>query len=402
MADLKGTRVYWRPASTAAAAKPKQILKNSGYINVVLQAVQYKAGGSFWQRLFGGKDKVTISTQVTWQSGDDSKTAVAIQDFRKVSVPSVNPLAIGRNVVLKVPAIADGIELQVSIRAIQDDNLGRTLQLLNSDEFKQPFQLAPVAIGQALTIASLVKKVFTDTDPADVLAASYPGIVSDGAVNDPVANNRLVEGYIILIVKQDDEDQLDFDQNQLSVTGNGLLVNGTPIPNTYVAYNVSFDQWRGRDVSTSWSKKFEQASNKADELMFATPDQRQSIISAAFDLLKAGSALLDEDINYILAEKINLKKAAIVEVQGKIAANTSPTAHPAPGSRSLVATVNSLGIAALPGTLDFAGTDVHDDVTTYASELAGAGLALGFNVRLDATGALPDAAVPPVVATRSD
>ena len=53
-----------------------------------------------------------------------------------------------RNVVLKVPASADGIELQVSIGAVQDDNLGRTLQLLNSDEFEQPLQLAPAAVGQ--------------------------------------------------------------------------------------------------------------------------------------------------------------------------------------------------------------------------------------------------------------
>jgi hypothetical protein len=34
-------------------------------------------------------------------------TAAAIEYFRKVSVPSVNILAIGRNIVIKVPAAAD-------------------------------------------------------------------------------------------------------------------------------------------------------------------------------------------------------------------------------------------------------------------------------------------------------
>src|SRR5205823_3273118 len=156
----------------------------------------------------------------------------AIQDFRKVSVPSTNALAVGRNIVLKVPAAADGIEMQVGITAVHDDNLGKTLQILNSDEFKQPLQLAPVAVGQILTIATLVKKAFTDTDPAQMLAASYPGIISDQGIDDPVANNRLVQGYIIAVVKQDDEDQLDYDSNRLTVSGNGVLNNGVPIENT--------------------------------------------------------------------------------------------------------------------------------------------------------------------------
>jgi hypothetical protein len=376
MADVKGTRVYWRPSSTAQGGGPQQILKNSGYINVVLQAVQYKANGNFWQQMFGGSDKITVSTQVTWQSSGDPKIAAAIQDFRKVSVPSTNTLAVGRNIVLKVPAAADGIEMKVGISAVHDDNLGKVLQILNSDEFKQPLQLAPVAVGQILTIATLVKKAFTDTDPSDILAASYPGIISDGAVADPVANNRLVQGYIILIVKQDDEDQLDFDPAQLAVTGNGLLSNSHPLPNTYMVFNVSFDPWRGRDVSTSWSMKFDQASTKADELIFATADQRQAIIAAAFDLLKAGGALLDEDPNYITAEKTLLKKAAIKEVQDKIATNTG-MAGPAP--RTLIAAVEHLGVAESARNVEFASEDIHDDVLGYLNSLSAGGMAFGFS-----------------------
>jgi hypothetical protein len=308
MPELQGTRVYWKSSHSNGETNPKQILKNSGYINVVLQAVQYKAGGSWWQKVFGGSDKITVSTQIAWQTSADPKIAAAIQDFRKVSVPSVNPLAIGRNVVLKVPAAANGLEMQVSISAVQDDNLGKTLQLLNGDDFKQPLQLAPVAIGQILMVTNLVKKLFTDMDPSQVLAASYPGIISDSEMSDPVANNRLVEGYIILIVKQDDEDRLDFDPLRLSVTGNGLLFEGQPIENTYMVYNVTFDKWRGRDSGSPWSKKFEQASSKADELIFATADQKQNIIPAAYDLLKEGGALLDADENYISLEKANLKR----------------------------------------------------------------------------------------------
>jgi hypothetical protein len=219
--------------------------------------------------------------------------------------------------------------------------------------------------------------VFTDVDPSQVLSASYPGIISEGATQDPVANNRLVEGYIILVVKQDDNDQLDFDPNQLSVSGNGLLYGGQPIPNTYVVYNVTYDPWRGRDSGSAWSKKFDQASSKADELIFATDDQRKSIITASFDLLKEGGALLDDDDNYVRTEKTNLKKAAIQEVQDKIAANTG--GEPAP--EHLAAALESVQMAAPVAELEFVDQNVRDDVNAYASDLAKAGLHFGFSFR---------------------
>jgi hypothetical protein len=376
MAELRGTRVYWRP-SVGAATAPRQILKNAGYISIVLQAVQYKASGNLWQKAFGGSDKVTVSTQVTWQTSVDAKIATAIQDVRKVSVPSVNRLAIGRNIVLKVPAVADGIEMQFSIRAVRDDNLGKTLQILNSDDFKQPLQLAPVALGQALMVTSLVKKLFTDSDPADVLSASYPGIISEGDVSDPVANSRLVEGYIILVVKQDEEDALDFDVNAMSVTPSGLTVGGAPVKNTYVVYNVTFDKWKGRDQSTSWSKKYDQASTKADELMFAQAENHSAIITAAFDLLKEGGALLDEDVTYTKSEKAVLKKAAIQEVRDKIEANS-----PKPTVETIIsrgpAIAGDGGVGAVPALEE---EDFRPEVAAYAQELASVGLPFGFSVR---------------------
>ncbi len=377
MPELRGTRVYWKNSDPNGGSVPVQILKNSGYINVVLQAVQYKATGNWWQQTFGGSDKITVSTQVTWESGSTPKVAAAIQDFRKVSVPSVNSLAIGRNIVLKVPAAADGIELQVSISAVSDDGLGRTLQLLNSDEFKQPLQLAPVVVGQALMIANLVKKVFTNTDPSEVLTASYPGIISDENTANPVANSRLVQGYIIVIVKQDDDDQLDFNPDKLTVTGNGLLSDGRPIANTYMVYNVTFDKWRGRDTSAAWSKKFDQASTKADELVFSMPDQKQNIISAAYDLLKAGSALLDIDESYTSDEKARLKRAALQELKDKISDNTGGDK---PEVRSEAIRGATLATSILVKDAEDQ-TDFHKEVSEYAHQLAAKGLTFGFSFK---------------------
>lgn len=374
MADIKGTRMYWRPSGSDAATAPKQILKNTGYISVVLQAVQYKSNGNWWQQTFRGSDKITVSTQVTWQSGSGTQVAAAIQDYRKVSVPSVNALAIGRNVVLKAPAIADGVEMQVTISAVQDDNLGRTLQILNSDEFKQPLQLAPAAMGQVLAIANLVKKVFSETDPSLALNACYPAILSEGAIPDPVVNSRLVEGYIIVVVKQDAEDQIDFDEGQLTVGGSGLLYNGKPIPNTYMVYNISCDPWRGRDTGSAWSQKFDQASSLCDELMFAAPEQRQSTISTASDLLKEGGALLDADPSYIALEKVRLKQAAYQEVKDKITANTGGL----PGLAKLSVHVSS------PFSGIETGPNLREEVMAYAHDLARSGQTFGFSVRAKA------------------
>jgi hypothetical protein len=387
MAKVRGTRVYWRPSTSSKGDEPQQILKNSGYISVVLQAVQYKAAGGFWQRVFGGSDKVTVSTQITWQSGAEQRIAAAIQDFRKIAVPSVNPLAIGRNVVLKVPAVADGVEMQVAITAIHDDNLGRTLQILNGDDFKQPLQLAPVAVGQILTITNLVKRAFTDVSPEQTLAATYPGIISEGAVADPVTSNRLVQGYIVVIVKQDDEDPLDFDVRQMAITGTGLTVSGKPIENTYVVYNVSFDPWRGRDPSANWSRKFDAASSKADELIFARPAERANAITAAFDLLKEGGALLDVDDTYTRAEKQVLKKAAFVEVNDKVTANAAQPAT----SAILQSLSMSIGFLEAPARRSRPGS-VDADVAAYAHDLMNAGLHFGFNIRPAARAPSPSSA----------
>ena len=373
MAQLKGTRVFWRP-SAGTGTEPVQILKNSGYISVTLQAVQYKADGNFWQSTFGGSDKITVSTQVTWQNLSNPITAAAIQDVRKISVPSVNALAIGRNIVLKVPASADGIELQVNIHAVHDDNLGKTLQLLNSDDFKKPLQLAPVAVGEILSIANMVKKTFTDVED-DALTATYPGIVSADPMTDPVGASRIVQGYIIVVLKQDNEDQLDFDESKLSVTGNRLVFNGQPVGNTYMVYNVTFDKWRGADPSSPASKKFSEASTKADELMFATDDQRQGIIASAHDFLMQGKGLLDADDTYRDEEKALLASAAFQVVADKIKANTGAGAPQPPSHPGRLRDSSAL-------LLDLIEQSPEDrqSVSGYLSDLSRTGLHLGFNL----------------------
>jgi hypothetical protein len=149
------------------------------------------------------------------------------------------------------------------------------------------------------------------------------------------------------------------------------------VKNTYVVYNVTFDKWKGRDQSTSWSKKYDQASTKADELMFAQAENHSAIITAAFDLLKEGGALLDEDVTYTKSEKAVLKKAAIQEVRDKIEANS-----PKPTVETIIsrgpAIAGDGGVGAVPALEE---EDFRPEVAAYAQELASVGLPFGFSVR---------------------
>jgi hypothetical protein len=249
--------------------------------------------------------------------------------------------------------------------------------LLNSEEFKQPLQLAPVALGQILSVAAMVKKTFTNVED-DPLMATYPGIISADPVTDPIALSRLVEGNIIVILKQDDSDQLDFEPAQLTVSGNRVLSRGEPIPNTYLVYNVSFDKWRGIDPTSAWARKFADASSKVDELMFAPPEQKQSIVSSAHDLLMQGKGVLDADDSYRTEEKTLLATAAFRAVADKIKANVNG---------SPVAELNSLGSQVKSYALLAAEVEppaeASESLSAYASDLAAAGMPLGFVLDAD-------------------
>ncbi|MGH9663413.1 MAG: hypothetical protein ACRD9L_03200, partial [Bryobacteraceae bacterium] len=126
--------------------------------------------------------------------------------------------------------------------------------------------------------------------------------------------------------------------------------------------------------SSSWSKKFDQASSMCDELIFSVADQRQSTITAACDLLKEGGALLDDDANYITFEKTKLKQAAYQELKDKIVANTGGI----PGLASLAIHVAS----PFPG-IETPGGNMREEVMAYAHELAKAGQTFAFSFRAE-------------------
>lgn len=137
---ILGTKVIWKPLSGDQDASKHQILKNGGYINVILKNAQYNSIGSFWQKAFGGSDKITLSANVVFKNGTDMIEATTVQDVREVKANRTYTLGLGGTLALKVPAYCDGIELTAKMTAVKDDAFENSLNLLNSPEFQGALQ----------------------------------------------------------------------------------------------------------------------------------------------------------------------------------------------------------------------------------------------------------------------
>jgi hypothetical protein len=334
-----GTKKFWRPIPGQPDGANPQILKMSGYISVVLQAVHYRSQGTFWQKIFGGTDKVAVTSQITYQYGEDTVVATALQDVTTVRANADHYIANAKTVALKIPADADGLELRVDITAIENDNLQSSLQLLNSDEFRKPLELAPPVVGTVLTVTSLVKKLFTNTDPQKRLQGTYPGVISQQNIPQPLSQNRLVSGYLILISTDDDTDDLldTLDESQLSVEGDTLRYKGIPMSNTYLVYNISLDERRGINARSPWYAKYREGLLKLNELRtVADAGDKTRIYNAALALWNQGNGLIEADRSYLEAERDEIEGARLAEMDKRYKdLTTSPPRMS--GTRSLVA-----------------------------------------------------------------
>jgi hypothetical protein len=316
---ILGTKKFWKPAQGASATqKENQILKNAGYINLQLYCVNYMSKGNFWQTAFGGKDTIALATNLKYESGVDSIEATAVQDKRIVKVNQNYNLGLQRNIAVKVPANADAITINVKLTAVKDDLLQAKFDMLNKPEYQSALQLAPVVVGQVITITSLVKKLFSDSDPQTQLEASYGGIVSVMAEDNPVANGKLTKGLLILISTNDGNQFNDVDETKFELRGDTLYYDGSQVENTYLVFNISFEQLKGADEKSNWFKKYNDALNNLDKIITAAnQDEVLRIYNDSKTMWIEGNSLLDADGTYINKERISIKTAAYTEINDK-------------------------------------------------------------------------------------
>jgi hypothetical protein len=300
-----GTKNYWMP-DPATGGKTSQILKGTGYVSISIISAHYRTDGNFWQKLFGGSDKVTLVTGITHTTSAKQVSSASVEDTRKFDVgkPSYFGLA-NHFIALKLATDCDGIEVKVTIAAVKDDNLSGALNLLNTGELKSTLQLAPPAVSESLAIANVVKKLLTPTDPQSTLQASYGGKVSQASVSDPVKDSCLCTGYLIMLYRESNADiSLDgLDGAKFTIVDNELKYDGQTVQNSYVVFRYSFDEVRGLDRDSSWLETFSAASAALDDLITAADDkEREKIFNTALSLYKQGHKLLQQDPNYTVKE----------------------------------------------------------------------------------------------------
>lgn len=325
--SILGTKKFWKPAQGASLTqKENQILKNSGYINIQLHCVNYMSVGNFWQKTFGGKDNIALATTLKYQTGVESIEATSVQDVRVVKTDQNYNLGLQRNIAVKIPANADAITIDVKMTAIKDDKLQAKFDMLNQPEYQSALELAPAVVGQVLTITSLVKKLFSDSDPQSQLEAGYAGIISSQPEAHPLSNGKLTRGYLIMISTNEGDPFNNVDESKFELKGDTLFYNKKQVENTYIVFNISFEPLKGENENANWFKKYNEAINNLDKIQVAPDDEEiDRIYNDSVTMWIQGNALLDADATYISTEKFKIKGLAIKTIKDKFAELTNTT-----------------------------------------------------------------------------
>jgi len=216
---------------------------------------------------------------------------------------------------------------------VKSDNLSGALNILNSGELKGTLQLAPPAVSGALAIANVVKKLLTNTDPQSSLQGEYDGRLSMRSSDDPIRDFCLVQGTIILIYREAEDDTSldDLDSTKLTTDGDGLKYDGKVLENTYTMFQVSFAEVRGEDPSAQWSGIFSTAEQSLDGLVTAANDaDKQKIWAAAYATYQQAVKLLLVDPTYTQYEAKGLAATHFTTLQQKYASLSGQPKPPAP------------------------------------------------------------------------
>ena len=357
---ILGTKKFWKPASGASTTqKANQILKNSGYINLQLRTVNYMSKGNFWQSTFGGKDKIALTTTLKYQTGVESIEATSVQDVREVKVDKNYNLGIQQNIAVKIPAISDAITIDVKMTALKKDLLQAKFEMLNQPEYRKGLELAPTVVGQVLTITSLVKNLFTETDPKTQLEASYAAIISAVSEDSPVSNGKLTQGLLIIISTDEGDKFEGAEDEKFNLKGDTLYYDNKQVENTYVVFNITFESVRGDNEKANWFKKYNEALNHLDKIMTKEDEEEiKKIYEEAKIMWEQGNSLLEADETYIQGERVKLKGAALTAIKSRYS-ELNPASKPKENVGQLLFSISSNNIDNLINSMPATGSFVE-------------------------------------------
>jgi hypothetical protein len=311
-----GIKTFWKNVTGSPSDQgPNQILKNECYINIKLQCVNYKSEGTWWQKRFGGTDNIVLTTTLNYKAGPETIEATSVQNRKKIKINQSSNLAVNKIIGEKIPSTADSIALEVKMSALKNDKLQERFDMLNKTEYQTALQLAPKALGQVLTITSLVKNLLTDSDLQPQIEASYAGIISSGRETEPIVNGNLTRGMLIFIATDEENSYSKVNVNNFELKGLNLYYNNNEVTNTYSVFIISTDDLRGSDQNSNWFKKYAIAVRTLDKIRQANnPTEKENILKDAIAIWNEGNILLDADTNYLDKEKTQIRNLYINEI----------------------------------------------------------------------------------------
>lgn len=309
---ILGTKKFHKTFNNESESE-NQVLKNKGYVSIILHSVHYNSKGTFWQKIFGGQDTIALTSTITYKSTNRTIEAKSVIDKRQVKANRNHTLGISKLIALKVPTTADGLELKINLTAVKDDNFDNALNLMNSDEFKKPLQISSIPVGEILSITNVVKKIFTGIENPSILESTYAGVIANQKIDNPIQQERLSAGYLIMIANNEEDNEFlsnDLHIDKFSIEGDGLKYDGKIVTNTNIIYTITYAPLKGIDESSNWFKKYQLALAKLDDMLsldFPSEEDKKEILNQSRKLWIEASAILSEDDTYISKEKNSIK-----------------------------------------------------------------------------------------------
>jgi hypothetical protein len=333
--------------------QPSIIVKNECYFSMIFLGGNYLSSGNFLQKIFGGRDDVALIAGLRLQPDGMLITNLeepnvvldkrSIKPGRNTNVPSM------LNMLVKIPAYMNSIGFSFKVATTKrSDNFSVALDVLNDNKGTLD-GLAPTVVGKVLGIGKVVKDMFDKIDAANnrdliQLVVNDFIIPASSAINGA---NNLQEGYLVIFVKDESEDQDeklegdDFysfdngsgdelkltehdvvfvDTNELEEaqketlevkalkldydeTNKMLTLNGKAVANTYLVFKFQKETTLGENLNANWSKKFSSAVSSLSNEFDKTAEKLKELQPKAIQLFNEATALLSEDTSFTPTEK---------------------------------------------------------------------------------------------------
>jgi len=247
----------------------------------------------------------------------------------------------------------------VKFTALKQDVLQAKFEMLNQPEYRKGLELAPTVVGQVLTITSLVKNLFTETDPKTQLEATYAAIISAVSEDNPVTNGKLTQGLLIMISTDEGDKFEGAEDDKFNLKGDTLYYDDKQVENTYVVFNITFESVRGDNEKANWFKKYNEALNHLDKIMTKEDaEEIKKIYDESRIMWEQGNSLLEADETYIQGERGKLKAAAYSAIKSRYS-ELNPVSKPKENVGQVLFSISSNNIDNLINSLPATGSFVE-------------------------------------------